>query len=205
MLRFCIGRWFEFVLCLGVTTPLIVPFMGIIWVVSFGNVCFDMLKSIEFCGLVRLFSSLMWCHTLIGWFVWDLVGRLFKMQPLRRSVKAHYYLTCLWENVIKKGTVLQIQPSFLGEKTKTNACIIKSKEKFFVSLTDSFPWQENNKTYMKTWIYQRKEIKVLYFSINAVSQARSQKSMRKKKLWVYQQSKIKILSLIVNPVSQVGR
>ena len=49
---------------------------------------------------------------------------------------------------------------------------------------------------MKTWIYQRKEIKVLYFSINAVFQARSQKSMHKKNYGSTNKAKYKFSPLL---------
>ena len=45
-------------LSFGVKTPLINPVMGISCPGSFGEDCFDMLKSIGFGDLVRLFSSL---------------------------------------------------------------------------------------------------------------------------------------------------
>ena len=51
---------------------------------NFGKECFDMLKSIGFEDLVRLFSSSRRSDRVyLGWFVWDLVGRLFRMQALR--------------------------------------------------------------------------------------------------------------------------
>ena len=47
---------------------------------SAGRDCFDMLKSIEFGDLVRLFESSRRSDRIyLGWFVRDLVGRLFKM------------------------------------------------------------------------------------------------------------------------------
>ena len=57
ILTFSLARGFDFVLSLGVTTPLITPVMGICCPGSFWKDCFDMLKSIEFGDLVRLFSS----------------------------------------------------------------------------------------------------------------------------------------------------
>ena len=48
---------FHLVLYLIVTNPLVTLFMGISGPSIFGKVCFDMLKSIEFGYLLRLFSS----------------------------------------------------------------------------------------------------------------------------------------------------
>ena len=43
-----------------------------------------------FGGLVRLFSSSRQSdRDYLGWFVWDLVGKLFKMQGSRQPVKAY--------------------------------------------------------------------------------------------------------------------
>ena len=81
---------FDLVLSLGVTTPLITPVMGISWPCILGKECFDMLKSIGFGDLVRLFSSSRRSDRVyLGWFVWDSVWRLFRMQASRRSVKAY--------------------------------------------------------------------------------------------------------------------
>ena len=57
ILTFSVARGFDFVLSLGVTTPLITPVMGNCCPGSFGKDCFDMLQSIGFGDLVRLFSS----------------------------------------------------------------------------------------------------------------------------------------------------
>ena len=47
--------------------------------------------------LVRLFSSSTWSDRVyLGWFVWDLVGRLFRMQAGRRSVKGSPQLPFYW-------------------------------------------------------------------------------------------------------------
>ena len=91
MLTLSLARGFDLVLSLGVTTPLITPVMGISWPCILGKECFDMLKSIGFGGLIKLFpSSRRSDRVCLGWCVWDLVWRLFTMQASRRSVKAHY-------------------------------------------------------------------------------------------------------------------
>ena len=57
---------------------------------SVGKDYFDMLKSIGFGDLVGLFASSRRSDSVyLGWFVWDLGGRLFKMEASRRSVKVH--------------------------------------------------------------------------------------------------------------------
>ena len=48
---------FDFILSLGVTTPLITPVMDMSFPGSVGKGCFDMLKSIGFGDLVGLFAS----------------------------------------------------------------------------------------------------------------------------------------------------
>ena len=66
------------------------PVMGISWLGSFAKVCFDVLKGIAFGDLIRLFSNLRQSDSVyLFWFVWDLVGRMFKMSALRQSVKGH--------------------------------------------------------------------------------------------------------------------
>ena len=57
ILIFSLARGFDFVLSLGVTTPLITPVMDMSCPVSFGKNCFDMLKSIGYRDLVGLFAS----------------------------------------------------------------------------------------------------------------------------------------------------
>ena len=53
------------------------------------KIYFDMLKSTGFGDLVRHFSSSRQSNRVyLGWFVWYLVGRLFKLQALRQSRKA---------------------------------------------------------------------------------------------------------------------
>ena len=90
ILTFSLARGFDLVLSLGVTTPLITPVMDISWPSILGKECFDLLKSIGFGDLVRLFSSLRRSDRVyLGWFVWDSVWRLFRMQASRGSVKAH--------------------------------------------------------------------------------------------------------------------
>ena len=56
------GRWFDLFLSLSVTTPVITPIMGISSPCIFGKVCFDMLKSIRFGDLAKLFSSSRRCY-----------------------------------------------------------------------------------------------------------------------------------------------
>ena len=55
---FLLTAGFDFVLSLSVTTPLITPVMDMSSLSSIGKDCFDMLKSIGFGDLVRLFASL---------------------------------------------------------------------------------------------------------------------------------------------------
>ena len=57
ILTFSLAMGFDLVFSLGVTTPLIIPVMGISLPCILGKECFDMLKSIGFGGLVKLFSS----------------------------------------------------------------------------------------------------------------------------------------------------
>ena len=72
-----------------VTTQLITPVMGISWPCILGKECFDMLKCIGFGDLVRLFSRVSQSDRVyLGWYVWDLVWRLFTMEASWRSVKA---------------------------------------------------------------------------------------------------------------------
>ena len=52
-----LARGVDFVLSLGVTTPLITPVMDMSFPGSVGKDCFDMLKSIGFGDLVGLFAS----------------------------------------------------------------------------------------------------------------------------------------------------
>ena len=80
----------EFLSSFGVTTPLIIiPVMSISCPASLRKIYFDMLKSTGFGDLVRHFSSSRQSNRVyLGWFVWYLVGRLFKLQALRQSRKA---------------------------------------------------------------------------------------------------------------------
>ena len=55
ILAFTLARGFEFVLSLGVTTPLITPVIETSFPGSFGKDSVDKLKSIECGDLVRLF------------------------------------------------------------------------------------------------------------------------------------------------------
>ena len=90
ILTFSLARGCNFVLSLGVTTLLITPVMGMSCPCNVSKDCFDMLKSILFVELVGRFSSLRQSDRVyLGWFLWYLVWRLFKMQALKRSVKAH--------------------------------------------------------------------------------------------------------------------
>ena len=79
----------EFLSSFGVTTPLIItPVMSISCPASLRKIYFDMLKSTGFGDLVRHFSSSRQSNRVyLGWFVWYLVGRLFKLQALRQSRK----------------------------------------------------------------------------------------------------------------------
>ena len=61
--------------------------MGISCPGSFGKDFFDMLKSIEFGDLVRIFFQFEMIYQGLAWFVWDSVGMLFRIQPSRRQVK----------------------------------------------------------------------------------------------------------------------
>ena len=95
--------------------------MGISCLGSFGKYCFDMRKSIGVRNLVILFSSSRWSDRVsLGWFVRDLVGRLFKMQVSRLSVKTHLsssyigsslssgfqvYLCKCWDPYVSQGLV----------------------------------------------------------------------------------------------------
>ena len=58
ILTFSLASGFDLDLSVGVTTPLITSVMGISLPSIFGEECFDMLKSMGFGDLVRLFSSL---------------------------------------------------------------------------------------------------------------------------------------------------
>ena len=73
-------------------SQLITPVMGIKWPCIFRKVCFDILKSIGFGDLIRLFSSLRQSDSVyLTWFVWHLLRRLFKVQAVKRwSVKTCY-------------------------------------------------------------------------------------------------------------------
>ena len=96
ILTFSVARGFDLVISLGVMTPLITPVMGISWSCIFGKEYFDMLKSIGFGDLVRLFSSSRRSDRVyLGWFVWDSVWRLFRMQGSRWSVKLSRALVLL--------------------------------------------------------------------------------------------------------------
>ena len=89
-LSLSLARGFDLVLSLGVTTRLIItPVVGISVPCILGKECFDMLKSVEFGDLVRLFpSSRRSDRVYLGWFMWESVWGLFRMQVSRRSVKA---------------------------------------------------------------------------------------------------------------------
>ena len=109
---------------LSYCSKLITPVMGISWPCIFGKVCFDMLKSIGFGNLVRLFSSLRQSDRVyLSWFVWYSVRRLFKMQPLKRSVKTRYgfglaallalgsiqvYISNCWHPYVSPGWMIEL-------------------------------------------------------------------------------------------------
>ena len=106
------------------TNPLITPVMDITWPCILGKKCFDLLKSIEFGGLVRLFSnSRRSDRVYLGWFVWDSVWKLFRMQASSRSVNAHYsfssigsslstgfhvYLSKCWDPFLSPGCTIEL-------------------------------------------------------------------------------------------------
>ena len=91
ILTLSLVRGFDLVLPLAVTSPLITPVMGISWTFILLKEWFDMLSSIGYGDFVRVFwSSRRYDKVYLGWFIFDLVWRLFTMQASRRSVKAHY-------------------------------------------------------------------------------------------------------------------
>ena len=124
ILTFSLARGFDLVLSSGVTTPLITPVMGISWPCILGTECFDMLKSIGFGGLVKHFSSSRQSDRVyLGWCVWDLVWRLFRMEASRQSVKAHLrfgsigssfntrfrvYLSKCWDLCVSPGCTIRL-------------------------------------------------------------------------------------------------
>ena len=83
-----------------------------------------MLKSIGFGDLVGLFPrSRRSDRVYLGWFVWNLVGRLFKIQVLRWSVKAQkgsgpigsslstgfqVYLSKCWDPYVNPGCMILV-------------------------------------------------------------------------------------------------
>ena len=114
----------ELVLSLDLTTSLITPLVGISWPCIFGKECFAMLKSIEFRDVVRLFSSSRLSDRVyLAWFVWDSVGRLFRMQGSRQSVNARqsfgsigsclsfgfqFYLSKCWDPYVSPGCIIRL-------------------------------------------------------------------------------------------------
>ena len=76
---------------LDTTTSLVTPILSIGWLGSFGEICFtNFLKSTWIGNLVRLFSSSRQSDRAdLHWAEWNLVGRLFQMQALIQSIKAH--------------------------------------------------------------------------------------------------------------------
>ena len=78
------------------TSLLITPVLGISWHFILLKECFDMLSSIGHGDFVRVFwSSRQYDRVYLGWFIFDLVWRLFTMQASRGSVKAHYSFGCI--------------------------------------------------------------------------------------------------------------
>ena len=83
-----------------------------------------MQKSIEYGDLFRPFSSLRRSDRVsFGCFVWDLVGRIFKMQALKQSVKVYYgsspigsslstgfqvYLCKCWDPYVSPGCTIRL-------------------------------------------------------------------------------------------------
>ena len=124
ILTFSLAMGFDLVFSLGVTTPLIIPVMGISLPCILGKECFDMLKSIRFGGFVKLFSSSRRSDRVyLGWCMWDSVWRLFTMHASRRSVKAHYsfgsiasslstgfqvYLSKCWDPCVSPGCTIRL-------------------------------------------------------------------------------------------------
>ena len=124
ILTFSLARGFVLALSLGMTTPLIAPVMDISWPCILGKECFDMLKSIGFGDLVRLLSSSRRSDRVyLGWFVRDLLWRLFRMQASRRSVKVHWsfhsigsslstgfqvYLSKCWDPYVSPGWTIRL-------------------------------------------------------------------------------------------------
>ena len=81
--------------------------MGISYPGNFGKDCFDMLKTIGFRDLVRLFSS-SWQFDKVyylGWFVLDLVGRLFRMQAWMWS---YWFLSKCCNPYVSPGSTIQV-------------------------------------------------------------------------------------------------
>ena len=78
------------------TSQLVTPAIGISWPFILLKECFDMLSSIGYGDFLKVFwSSRQYDRVYLGWFVFDLVWRLFTMQASRRSVKAHYSFRCI--------------------------------------------------------------------------------------------------------------
>ena len=113
----------DFALSLGVTTPLKTLVMGISWWQFWERLFwYDEEHRVE--DLVRLSSSSRRSDGVyLGWFVWDLVGRLFKVQALRRSVKAQQgsgpfapslitwfqvYLSKCWDPYVSPGCMIRL-------------------------------------------------------------------------------------------------
>ena len=73
------------------TIPLIIPVMGISWPCILEKECFDMVRNIGYWDFVRVFSSSRrYDRVYLGWFIFNLVCRLFMREALRWSEKAHY-------------------------------------------------------------------------------------------------------------------
>ena len=84
-------RVFDLVLSLAVTIPLITPVTDISWPGILEKECFDMLSNLGYGDFVRVFSSSRrYDRVYLGWFILDLVCRLFMMEASRWPVKAHY-------------------------------------------------------------------------------------------------------------------
>ena len=113
----------DFALSLGVTTPLKTLVMGISWWQFWERMFwYDEEHRVE--DLVRRSSiSRRSDGVYLGWFVWNLVGRLSKVQALRRSVKVQQgpgpfasflttwfqvYLSKCWDPYVSPGCMIRL-------------------------------------------------------------------------------------------------
>ena len=114
-LNLSLARGFDFLLSLSVTTPLIIQLIGISWFFMCWRDCFHMLKSLGLGDMVRLFSNFRPSNKVyLGWLVWDLVERLFKMQASRQSVKPYSRSGCIGPSL---NTAFQVYVSKSWDKS----------------------------------------------------------------------------------------